>query len=445
MTPLLHRGRGRQAFQAGVRAQGRAGEGMKGPAPCTLLLNHGPVEIRNAGEIFLRTLAAHYPKGRLCRFVLMPSGSSWDSIEWLGFPISTVPAVRQSPRRRFGESVGQVTSFVASEYARRVHARTIIDRAVAFGRAHAVEQVWAVLNHPQVIYTARHVAARLGVPLVVLIWDPPERLADALGVDPFTRARILCEFDRTIMLSERVGVASEGMQEEYERKYGIQSCVLIQGMDRSWLRGPANDFVDSERFIIGFAGSLYAFAEFDALISALALGGWRIEGREVTLRLLGNSIHLESAVGVRIEWLGWRSQLGAIEALSRADVCYVPYWFDEAYRTPARLCFPNKIATYLAAGRPLFVHAPRGTSPVRFAEKYGVGRCCHSLDPEIVLASLTEFATDRAAYVAMAGASATAIDAELSMSVFIERFAQLMGTNQAGLIPVGSATLDGFV
>lgn len=416
-----------------------------GTAPRTLLLNHGPVEIRNAGEIFLRTLASHYPRGNLCRFVVMPSGSEWNSTQWLGFPISTVPATRQEPMRRFGKGVGHATSFVASEYARVVHTRMVVDRAVAFGRAQGVEQVWAVLNHPQVIYAARHVAAQLEVPLIVLIWDPPERLADAVGVDPLTRARMLRVFDRTIMRAERVAVASEGMQEAYRRRYGIHSWVLIQGIDGSWMRDPAKGLVDPDRFVIGFAGSLYAFAEFDALLSALTLGSWRVGGREVTLRFLGNSIRLESAVDVCIEWLGWRSQVDAIDALSRADVCYVPYWFDEAYWIPATLCFPNKIATYLAAGRPLFVHAPRGTSPDRFSEKFGLGRSCHSLNPEEILACLTEFVSDPEAYAAMAAASAKAIEADLSMSVFIRRFAEVMGTNESELIPVGSATLEGLV
>jgi glycosyltransferase involved in cell wall biosynthesis len=420
-------------------------EAMTGEVPRTLLLNFGPVEIRNAGEVFLRTLASHYPKDRLCRFVLMPADSSWKSNEWLGFPICSMPSVRQAPYRRFGESLGKATSFVSSEYARLVHARTIVDRAVAFGRTHGVQQVWAVLNHPQVIYAARYVAARLDVPLVVLVWDPPERLADALRVDSLTRSRIVDEFDRTIVLAERVGVASAAMREEYLRKYGIGSGVLIQGVDRSWLRPPAREYADSQSFTIGFAGSLYAFAEFEALISALTLGDWRIDGREVTLRILGHSVQLESDVGVRIEWLGWRSQLDTIDALSRADLCYVPYWFNEAYRVPARLCFPNKIATYLAAGRPLFVHAPRGTSPVLFTEKYGLGLCCNSLDPGLILASLSELLTDPAEYGIMAQASAAAIEAELSMTVFIERFAQLMGVDVGQLVPVGSPVLDGII
>jgi glycosyltransferase involved in cell wall biosynthesis len=418
---------------------------MKHRIPRTLLFNHGPVEIENAGEIFLRTLAAHYPDDRLCRFVLMPKWGSWNSPDWLGFPIMATASIRQYPYRRFGDTLGRSTALIASQYARVIHARAVIDRAVSFGRAQKVEQVWAVLNHPQVIYSARHVAAALGVPLVVLVWDPPERLADALQVDPWTKSRICSDFARTIASSERVGVVSEGMRQEYRRRFDIESIVVMQGMDSSWVRAPAQDFAHPGRFTIGFAGSLYAFDEFKALVSALCTCGWRLGDREVTVRVLGRSLQLSSSHGVRIEWLGWRPLLEVIEALSQADVCYVPYWFDEAHRLAARLCFPSKIATYLASGRPLYVHAPEGTSPVEFVKRYRVGLCCNSLGAEAILRTLQAFMESKASYAAMAQASTQVIAAELSLSLFIERFAQLMGVDSGDLKPVGSVQLDRMV
>lgn len=416
-----------------------------GSVPRTLLLNHGPIELKNAGEIFLRTLAMHYPPGRLCRFAIMPPGTSWPARDWLGFPVMTAPGVDQRLRRRFGEPIGKVASFAVSEYARTMHARGLVDQAVAFARANGVEQVWAVVNIPQVIYVARRVAEELRVPLVITVWDPPERLADALGLDDWTRSRLSREFASTVLAARRVSVASEGMREEYRRRYGVDSLVLIQGLDPSWVRPPAQDFVDPERFIIGYAGSLYAFNELHALIHALSESGWRVCGRRVTLRVLGQSMELTSSVGVDIEWLGWRPMLEVIERLTEADVCYVPYWLDSAHDIAARLCFPNKIASYLAAGRPLFVHAPEDSSPAIFTRRYGVGRVCGSLESEQIMASLESLASDHVAYATMAQACTGAIVAELSLELFHRRFAQLLGADAADLTPVGEARVGDVI
>lgn len=418
---------------------------MGGSAPRTLLLSHGTGEIRGAGEIFLRTLASHYPAGRLCRLIYVPRDPSDSDGSWLGFPFAAAPIVRQRSYRRFGETIGGLASLAVSEYIRLVQTPDLVRRAVEFGRVHHVEQVWAVLNSPHVIHTARHVAEQLRVPLTVMVWDPPERIADELKVHPWTRRALCDEFERVVRFAARVGAASDGMRAEYRQRYGVDSIVLIQGVDSTWVHAPAHSLVDPGRLIIGFAGSMYASDEFAALVAALSAAGWRVGDRDVTVRVLGRSIGLETTSGVRIEWLGWRPVLDVIEALSQVDVCYVPYWLDEAHRVASRLCFPNKIAIYLAAGRPLFVHAAEDASPAVFVSKYGVGVCCDSSRPEEILNRLAEVASDPASYAAMADACTSAIFNELSLSIFVQRFAQLMGARVEDLAPVGSVGVADFV
>ena len=291
--------------------------------PRTLLLSHGSAELRNAGEIFLRTLAAHCPPDRLCRFMYLPRGERLQESSWLGFPVAAAPALRQRLYRRFGEAAGSRVSLAAWEYARLVEAPRLVRQAVAFGRAQHVEQVWAVLNTAHVIHSARQVAEQLGVPLAVLVWDPPERIAAALGAHPRTQAAMLDDFAQVMRAATRVGLASEGMRDEYRRRYGVDGEVLIAGHRR--LVGPSagRGLGDPDRLVIGFAGSLYAVSEFDALVGALSACSWRVAGRDVKLRVLGRSLALDSARAVDIKWLGWRPVTDVIECLSHVDLCCV--------------------------------------------------------------------------------------------------------------------------
>ena len=134
-----------------------------------------------------------------------------------------------------------------------------------------------------------------------------------------------------------------------------------------------------------------------------------------------------------------------IEQMSGADVCYVPYWLDSDHLYTARVCFPSKIASYLAAGRPLFVHAPTDSSPALFARRHKVGLTCDSLDADRIIASLDAFVSDRQAYSELARGCTAAIEAELSLKVFHASFADLMGVDVRDLTPVGAVRVGDFV
>ena len=74
-------------------------------------------------------------------------------------------------------------------------------------------------------------------------------------------------------------------------------------------------------------------------------------------------------VGAMLFWavlpalFGWHATTDAVAILSACDVCYVPYWFDEAFRPGVELSFPNKVSLYLAAGRPILYHGPEQATP----------------------------------------------------------------------------------
>ncbi len=102
--------------------------------------------------------------------------------------------------------------------------------------------------------------------------------------------------------------------------------------------------------------------------------------RKVILRMAGTRYLLEPRGPQQIEYFGWRSVEETIEILSEADLLYLPQPFAESLRPLAELSFPTKLSTYLAAGRPVLLHAPSYASVCPFFKRFAFGQHCESLN-----------------------------------------------------------------
>lgn len=405
-------------------------------APHVLLISGGIPGGQGVAEIFLGDLCRHYPRGRLCRFAIQRENVDGLAQDWIGFPTAYGRSLREAGIGRLGRRCAQLTASPIHWYARNVRMPALARQAIRFARQHHAELVWAVLNKPALIYMARRVAAALGVPLVVTVWDPPERFAEGLQLGPCSCRALFRDFRDTLRTAVRCGVASEGMQSEYKARYGIESVVLIHGIHPRLMRPPAAELTEGDSFVIGLAGSIYAVQEWQALLSALSSIDWRIGEREVIVRVLSSGVHLRAQGKMHVEYLGWRSLEETLNIMSRCDITYVPYWFDESYSLAVRLSFPNKLATYLAAGRPVLYHGPEDSSPTRFFRRFPVGLCCHSLEESDIIESLSRFVTDRDFYASAARQTQVAVEQELNLRVLLRRFAALIGTSEAELLPL---------
>jgi hypothetical protein len=104
------------------------------------------------------------------------------------------------------------------------------------------------------------------------------------------------------------------------------------------------------------------------------------------------------------------------------DLAYLPYWLDEKFHYITKMCFPNKISTYLAAGIPILYHGPSDGSPARFLEKYPAGIGCHTTDPAEIIKSLSRFVTEKDFYAKAVIAIEKARTEEYNFDVFESRF-----------------------
>lgn len=313
------------------------------------------------------------------------------SVEYHGKPPET-------PYRPFPGRWGGLVAFGAECYRSMVPARRIAKEAVRFGRKESVDAVWCVLQGQTMIRLAIPVATGLEVPLLSWVWDPPGWWMREYGVDSLTAGLVLRRFDEVLRRSSAIGAASWAMAEEYSQRYGVRAVAVVPGLDSGWAVSPASGMNPGNDLVIGVAGQLYASDEWNALLRALGTVGWRVAGRDVRIRLLGRQANLSSAGEARVEFLGWAPQREAIRILSASDILYCPYWFSPRFEAESRLCFPSKVTTYLAAGRPILFHGPAYASPSRFLEEHEAAMFCRSLEEEEILGAIARLATDPAVY-----------------------------------------------
>lgn len=390
---------------------------------------------QDVGGIILRDLARLYPPGRLCCFALADAGgaATTPDPDWLPTHVESQPF--DSGADWHAGITSRLAAHLQYRRSRDTRMPALTRRACEFARTNDASVVWAVLSHPLLYAMAHAVAEQLGVPLVATVWDPPESVALNLRLDRLSRRMANSDFEAAMRRTTRVAAISEAMAEEYAARYGVQAIVLRHGVDPTHRRPVARRPNDDGFLTIGFSGSLYATKEWRALLAALGSVGWRIEDRGVRVRALTPAMPGVLNGPGHIEWLGWRPTGEAVRLLAESDVNYLPYWFDPSRREAVRLCFPTKLTSYLASGRPVFFHGPQDSSPPRFFERFPVATCCHTLAAEDILDSLRRVVADTEFYGQAAAAIDAAIDEELNASVLRRRFAELLGVDPHILTP----------
>jgi glycosyltransferase involved in cell wall biosynthesis len=406
------------------------------PASAPRLLIVSPVAPvpEGVGGVYLRDLCLMYPADRLA-FAILPGIGLGPWPEALrGARRTALDAVPERGFNRWGRKVQESTRGLFDRYVDVRHLPRLVDQIAAFAAQAKPDVVWVLLAGPTMINVAALLPSRLGVPMITTVWDPPDyALSHYWGIRGHALERVMARFGDAIRRSVRCAVASTEMKEAYEQRYGTPCVPMIHGLPESEWIAPSGMRSPNEPFVIGYAGSLYARREWDALVESLALVQWRVAGRSTVVRVLAASFDVRVTGPARIEFLGWHSTADAVKILSACDVCYVPYWFDDAFRPGVELSFPNKVSLYLAAGRPILFHGPERSTPTRFLERWPVGVACHSLDPRAIADALTVAASDAGFHARAATAIPPVLRAELALHVFRRRFAEFVGVDESAL------------
>jgi glycosyltransferase involved in cell wall biosynthesis len=364
-----------------------------------LLLTDAPPCSNLTAGLVLAQMCRFLPKGSVvCYLVLNPylKPEACPDLQWIVTESSAKPnevgIQRPSP-------AGFATALAKENVKRWFLVPRLVERAVTFGRKHAVDAIWAVLQGQTLVRMAQRVAAQLHRPLYTQVWDPLSWWLAVYNVDAWNRHVALSTFDRTMRASAACATASWAMADDYRQTYGVKSVPVIASHEPGEAAPPAQELRQQDELVIGMAGQFYANEEWFQLITALNYADWKVAGRTVRLKVLGQHQPSGDIPPDHLNFAGWKSQPEAIRILSQeTDVLYCPYPFSPMMEEVSRLSFPSKLPLYFAAGRPVLMHGPRYSSPARYLLETGAGALCLELDPPAIYNELQRIVEDRDLY-----------------------------------------------
>jgi len=328
-----------------------------------------------------------------------------------------------------GSRVERILKWPFHWWRNRRKVESLVTAAVAFGSQKHVELVWAVLDSPTSIAVSRKVAKRLGVPHIAMVWDDIQHNLQYFGVYRFSQRFLLREWDLTLREARNCAVIGEAMKSEYDRTYGTNAVIVRHGVSEELVK-PTAIAPSRERPIrIGFIGSVTAGTAFQCFVRALDSNGWQLNGKEVRLLLAGHRFDLRCQKPANIEYRGWRSLDESIAMLGECDLNYLPQPFELGQQHLARLSFPTKVTSYLAAGRPVLLHCPEYASLCQFLRKHSFGVWVGSLDEGALVAAMESLLSDRVKYSDCVNAGRIALHQEFSDARFRSSFTEFLNVH----------------
>jgi glycosyltransferase involved in cell wall biosynthesis len=240
---------------------------------------------------------------------------------------------------------------------------------------------------------------------------------------------LLREFEQTLKGAQQCAVIGESMKRHYDKTYGTKSIIVRHGVNPQFIDEAAESLSTSGPIRIGFIGSVTAASAFRAFWQALDEQGWKIGEREIHLRLAGHRFDLRCHSPAHIEYLGWQSVEDSIRMLSECDINYLPQPFESSQQALAEWSFPTKLTSYLAAGRPILLHAPAYASLNEFLQKHPFGINVDSLDTASILAGLRQLIDDPILYANCSKAGQRAMNEAFTDETFCRAFKEFIGSH----------------
>lgn len=394
-----------------------------------LLLTDIPPCKNLTSGLVLDQLCRFLPRGHIACFAVVNPDinvSVASDLDWMPLHFHRKPRENWNFLPKRMKYMNKFISYIMGLYNELIIANQITCEVVSFAAKIKPDVLWCVVQGQTEVNLARKVADALNIPLLLHIWDPLYLWMDINVPDNLTKNRIIKKFENTLRCCNGFFAASWAMAEKYSNDYGVRAVSFLPSLDKKLAKVPATAISDSTDFIIGSAGKMYPVEVWNALFEALNSVDWKIENRNIKIRLLAQDAPLSSQGKMNVEFLGWRSQEEVIQLLSETDMLYCPYWFDPYYEIVTKLSFPGKLTTFLATGKPVMFHGPLNASPACFLRDNNAGLLCHSMVSSEIIATITQLIHDQIMYKQLSSNGRNAFDRYLTLNTLRKSFAEFL-------------------
>jgi glycosyltransferase involved in cell wall biosynthesis len=212
------------------------------------------------------------------------------------------------------------------------------------------------------------------------------------------------EYEREILSgAKHIIVPNECMAEEYFRRYGIRPVVIHNPFDREEYEknsspqknGIVSRMEISDNVSIVYTGAIYDahFTAFQNLIAAIPKTGIPQLRLHIYTPQSAGMLQSHGISGpVVIHKSRQNHEMPDIQM--SADILFLPLAFNSPYPEIIRTSSPGKIGEYLAAKKPVLVHAPAESFIAWFFLKNHCGEVVSECDPDMLALSIVRLVRD---------------------------------------------------
>ena len=250
------------------------------------------------------------------------------------------------------------------------------------------------------------------------------------------RSRFIGRRVEPIVVKKADGVitTNDFVRDLLHERYGIESLVIHNPCDLSAyervLNVPATP--DSDVKIV-FTGAIYEahYEAFRNLIQALG----QINRRDVLVHIYtAQPPSLLAARGVSGPVvLHPHEPVFAMPAIQRqADILFLPFSFNTPYPELIKVSSPSKIGEYLAARRPILVHAPPDSFIATYFRRHECGVVVDQNDPRALARAIELLLSDEGLRQRLSEKAWERAQADFSLDAARSRFARFMKLDEPG-------------
>lgn len=278
-----------------------------------------------------------------------------------------------------------------------------------------------ILDFPAAFLASRLTGARF---YAYLLDQYGHMVAHLLGKQIFARLEPMLLARATAVIAP-----NEFLRDEVRRSHHVEALVIHNPCDLAEYDGPANADAprdDETRIVYTGAVGPLQFEAFRNLLAAMA----RLDRRNLRLHLYTaqSPARLESEGISGPVVIHPPQPLSAMPAIQqRADVLFLPLALHSDYPDIVRTAAPGKIGEYLAACRPILVHAPPESFLASYFRDHQCGLVVDRSDPAELAAALESLLSDPDLRSQLTARAWRRAEADFSLATARRQFATAIG------------------
>ncbi len=264
----------------------------------------------------------------------------------------------------------------------------VTSRLLRIARRHRCGAVVGVYPNLQFLDASERAARRLGLPFIPYLHDTVAEALSSSRFAPWARATQR----RVFASARRILVATQGMDELYRAKYGLETIPLVHIYPEPVPSAPPSR--PARKRSLFWGGGVYSINSGSLL--RVQEAGVRVDGLKMTIAT-GQAPEEVHSLGfepgtVEFTYVPVEDRPRYLQLLADHEILVLALnWPDETHVHEQELAtiFPTKTPEYLASGRPIVVHCPAHYHLARFFVENGCGVVVSDRDTAAVEAALS--------------------------------------------------------